>query len=83
VFVAKGDIESFFALCSRIREDVEKEAATAAGISRSVTVSMGGATDLDTEMVYEGEKERAIFRMADKRLMRAKETGKNTVLANG
>ena len=83
VFIAKGDMVSFFTLCDRIREDIEKEAASAAGINRSITVSIGAATDLDAEMIYEGEKERAIFRMADKRLMRAKETGKNSVVARG
>lgn len=82
VFISGGSVESFSEQCDKIRLDIEKEAASAAGIKNAVTVSIGIAAGLEAEMIYKDEKERAIFRIADKRLMRAKETGRNRVISS-
>jgi diguanylate cyclase (GGDEF)-like protein len=80
VFISGGSAESFSVLCGKIREDIEKEAGREAGIDASITVSIGTAAGSEAEMIYKDEKERAVFRIADKRLIRAKETGKNRIL---
>jgi len=82
VFISGESIDSFAEQCDKIRADIEKEAAASvAGIKNAITVSIGIAAGAEAEMIYKDEKERAIFRIADKRLMRAKETGKNCVIA--
>jgi diguanylate cyclase (GGDEF)-like protein len=83
VFISKSDVEFFTKLCNQIRTEIESHAATAAGLNIPVTVSIGAAISSEAESVYKGERERAVFRIADKRLMRAKQDGRNRVVSAG
>jgi diguanylate cyclase (GGDEF)-like protein len=80
VFLFKNDVISFQGPCEKIRRAVENEAATAAGIATPVTISIGAAACKEAELIYQGEKERVVFRIADQRLLRAKQSGKNMVI---